>query len=147
MWAGARGSLVDDLLKEARFSDYLGGRLVVVENASDAELDTLYRESLFTTYPSLSEGWGLPVGESLTRGKVCVASAATAIPEVGGDYAVYFDPEDSADAYRTLRSMIDDHARRSTLEQRIRAGFQPRPWDCAVDDIVAACDAPGHGPA
>ena len=46
----------------------------------DAELAWLYANAAFTVFPSLMEGWGLPVGESLWFGKPCVASSGSAVP-------------------------------------------------------------------
>lgn len=66
--------------------------LLIVPKANDGSLEALYRGSVCTVFPSLYEGWGLPVGESLWLGKACLASEATSIPEVGLDMCEYFDP-------------------------------------------------------
>ena len=58
-------------------------RIVVVHDVTDVELDLLYRKCMLTMFPSFVEGWGLPVGESLAHGKICLCSAAGGIPEVG----------------------------------------------------------------
>jgi len=56
----------------------------LVENPSDEELAYLYKNSLFTVFPSYYEGWGLPIGESLWFGKPVVASNTSSMREVGG---------------------------------------------------------------
>jgi glycosyltransferase involved in cell wall biosynthesis len=48
--------------------------VTLLHHVSDNDLAVLYQKSLFTLYPSLYEGWGLPVAESLAYGKVCIAS-------------------------------------------------------------------------
>jgi hypothetical protein len=53
---------------------FLGGRIRLVHGISDPELLALYRGCLFSIFPSFTEGWGLPVGESLALGKPCLAS-------------------------------------------------------------------------
>ncbi len=83
-----------------------GGKIVLLGAATDAELTALYRACDFTVFPSLYEGWGLPVGESLWMGKPCVASSATSMPEVGGDHVVYFDPLDEPAMDAALRAFI-----------------------------------------
>ncbi len=83
-----------------------GGKVVVFGAATDAELAALYRACDFTVFPSLHEGWGLPVGESLWMGKPCVASGATSMPEVGGEHVVYFDPLDEPAMDAALREAI-----------------------------------------
>lgn len=66
--------------------------VVIVESPSDLMLINLYRHAEFTIFPSLIEGWGMPVGESLWFGRPCLASNLAAIPEVGGEQCTYFDP-------------------------------------------------------
>jgi len=50
-----------------------------VERVNDDELAFLYQRCLFTIYPSLYEGWGLPVAESLRTGKFCIASSTSSV--------------------------------------------------------------------
>ena len=88
---GRRGHNVNDLMSELATTNNLEGRVKILEGLRDDELRTLYRNCLFTMQPSLVEGWGLPVGESIAAGKVCIASNAASIPEVGGEFAVYID--------------------------------------------------------
>ncbi len=63
-----------------------------IEAPTDEELAWLYSRAAFTVFPSLAEGWGLPIGESLWFGKPCVASNAASMPEVGGSLCAYADP-------------------------------------------------------
>lgn len=65
---------------------YLDGRVILLQEVSDAYLRLLYSRCLFTVFPSLYEGWGLPVGESLAAGKICVCSNRASIPEVAGEW-------------------------------------------------------------
>jgi glycosyltransferase involved in cell wall biosynthesis len=134
--------MVADLLAELANSDYLGGKVVLLEHPDDAELAALYRGCLFTVFPSLYEGWGLPVSESLAFGKPCLASAATAVPEAGGELARYFDPESVPDALRALRSVLDDPAALPAWEAEVRARFRPTPWSETARAIVEVLSAP-----
>jgi glycosyltransferase involved in cell wall biosynthesis len=138
VFAGRIGAMVADLLAELVNSDYLGGKVVLLEHPDDAELAALYRGCLFTVFPSLYEGWGLPVSESLAFGKPCLASNATAVPEAGGELARYFDPESLPDAVRALRSVLDDPAALPAWEAEVRAGFRLVAWSEAARAIVTA---------
>ena len=62
--------------------------------ASDAELELLYRRALAFVFPSLYEGFGLPVLEAFSNGCPAVLSNAGSLPEIGGGGAVYFEPKD-----------------------------------------------------
>ncbi len=72
--AGQRGWRTEDLFDLLARTGNLGGMVAVAETPTDAELAFLYRHCLFTVFPSLYEGWGLPIGESLWFGKLCIAS-------------------------------------------------------------------------
>jgi glycosyltransferase involved in cell wall biosynthesis len=74
IFAGQIGWMVDDLLADLAASGHLGGKTEHKPGLSDEELDGAYRSCLFTVFPSLCEGWGLPIAESLAHGKFCVAS-------------------------------------------------------------------------
>ena len=97
-----RGALADYLLG----APDIAGKVVHLEEVSDAELTDLYRHCAFTVFPSLFEGWGLPVGESLWMGKPCVSSSLTSLPEVGGDFVVYADPLKEGEFDEALRRAI-----------------------------------------
>jgi glycosyltransferase involved in cell wall biosynthesis len=67
-------------------------RAIHLTGVPQHELWALYREATVFVFPSLGEGWGIPVLEALAAGAPVVASSATAIPEAGGDACTYFDP-------------------------------------------------------
>ena len=81
--------------------------VLILEHLDDQSLEYLYTHSQFTIFPSLLEGWGLPVGESLWFGKPCLASRASSIPEVGGRYVTYFDPTSCEDIKDKIRLSLD----------------------------------------
>lgn len=70
------------------------GRLKWLGFVSDLERQFLFSNATFTIYPSIFEGFGLPVGEAMTAGCPVICSYSSAIPEVGGEAAFYFDPLD-----------------------------------------------------
>jgi glycosyltransferase involved in cell wall biosynthesis/Flp pilus assembly protein TadD len=125
---GRRGHNINELLSQLEATNYLDGRVIVLEGLVDDELATLYRNCLFTMFPSFAEGWGLPVGESLAYGKVCIASDATSLPEVGGDFVLYIDPYNARDAACSVRRLLDDRGQLERFEARIRNEFRPRTW-------------------
>jgi glycosyltransferase involved in cell wall biosynthesis len=145
VFAGQIGWLVDDLLAELTASDYLGGKVVLLRGLSDAELRQAYRSSLFTVFPSLCEGWGLPIAESLMHGKFCVASNRTSIPEVGGDLVDYFDPSNEADALAKIERLLLDPDYLLAREARLRAEYRPRSWADCVHALIGKLDRPIPG--
>jgi glycosyltransferase involved in cell wall biosynthesis len=140
VFAGQIGWLVDDLLADLAASDYLGGKIVLLPGLSDAQLHEVYRSSLFTVFPSLCEGWGLPIAESLAHGKFCVASNRTSIPEVGGDFVDYFDPSNEDDALAKIERPLFDSAYLTARETRLRAEYRPRNWADCVRGLIGELD-------
>ena len=65
-------------------------------HVSDAALAELYRRCAVFCYPSLGEGFGLPVLEAMAAGAAVLTSTVSSLPEVGGDAVDYVDPLDHA---------------------------------------------------
>lgn len=113
---GNPGWLVDAALSRLESSDLLKQRVRILSKISDDELAALYKNCLFTLYPSSYEGWGLPVTETLCYGKVPLISRVSSLPESGGTFAEYFDLHSESDLLEKLTRLLDDHAYRQRLE-------------------------------
>ena len=118
----------------------LDGLIEIVDRPSDAELTALYEACLFTAMVSLFEGWGLPIGESLSMGKTGVVSNASSTPEVGGDMVEYCDPKEVESIAAAARRLIEDADHRKALETRI-ASTRLRTWDDVTEDFVMHLEA------
>lgn len=136
IFAGQIGWLVDDLLTELAESDYLNGKIQIVPKLSDGELCQAYRACLFTIFPSLCEGWGMPIAESLAHGKFCVASNRASIPEVGGDLVDYFDPSNEDDALAKIERLLLDPGYLAAREARLRAEYVAPTWTDCVRSLI-----------
>jgi glycosyltransferase involved in cell wall biosynthesis len=136
---GRAGWRVNDLMAQLRATQHVDGRIVILNDLSNQELTTLYRNCLFTVFPSFVEGWGLPVGESLMFGKPCAASGTSSIPEVGGDLVDYFDPWSLADAERVIGRLLFDPVHRDARAAQIAASFKPRSWAQTAEHFATSC--------
>lgn len=128
VFAGREGWLVSDLMQQLDNAAWLDGKIRFIENPSDAELRRLYADCSFTLFPSFFEGWGLPVTESLSMGRPCIASNTTSIPEAGGALSRYFDPTNLHDAYTVIRQTIEDADDLAAWTDEVRRSFRPVPW-------------------
>ena len=72
------------------------------------ELVSLYRHATLFAYPSLYEGFGIPILEAFNMGCPVVASGTTSIPEVGGDAALYIDPENVEELAAAMLRLISE---------------------------------------
>lgn len=100
---------------------------IILDSVSDSELSWLYENCLFSVYPSMYEGWGLPVAESLQYGKVAVASNSSSIPEIAGELLEYFSPYSVDECLHLILKYLDDE-RRVALERKIHSDYLPTDW-------------------
>jgi len=142
VFAGRVGWLVADLMQQLENANWLDGKVRLIEAPSDGELAALYEDCLFTLYPSLYEGWGLPVTESLAHGTPCLAANATSLPEAGGTLARYFDPDNLHDAVRAVRAVLDDPAALGAWGAEIQQNFRPVSWSESAAATLRILRAP-----
>jgi glycosyltransferase involved in cell wall biosynthesis len=84
--------------------------LVDLGHVDDATLRALYRTAAVVCVPSTHEGFGLPVAEAMASGTPVIAVRACALPEVGGDAAMYIEPGDSSQLADHLQALLADPA-------------------------------------
>ena len=125
---GRWGWRIDDFRENCLDSDFLDGKIIVKSSVQDEELVQLYEDCLFTVFPSFVEGWGLPVGESLSFSKFCLASNSSSIPEVGGKFVDYFDPYNFDDAFIKIDRAISDPNYLQNRTKDIENNFVSRTW-------------------
>jgi glycosyltransferase involved in cell wall biosynthesis len=136
--AGPVGWGAREVIDEVAALRRRGDKVVLRSGLSDEGLSEAYGRCMFTVFPSLVEGWGLPVAESLAHGRFCVCSSGGASPEAGGRFAEYFEPEDEAAAFAAIERAIFDpsYLKRRTLA--IEREYRPPDWGECVDAMVAA---------
>jgi len=118
--------LADPKLKErVIFTDYL----------SDEKLACLYQRAKAYVFPSLIEGFGLPPLEAQTYGTPVISSDRTCLPEVLGDSAVYFDPENIEEIAEKIKLIISDQALQEKLVTAGKENLKRYSWFEATKEI------------
>jgi glycosyltransferase involved in cell wall biosynthesis len=105
---GQRSFTAAPLLRELRARPQSAARIVFIDDASDAEIDFAYRSSAALLYPSLAEGFGLPLVEALGCGAKVFASDIPVFRELASGSAVFFDPRDPGHLARLLHGFCKD---------------------------------------
>lgn len=131
---------VSDFLHQIRYDRSVNKVIVHQADVSDEELAWYYKHCAFTIYPSIYEGWGLPISESLSLGRYCIAGNRTSLPEAGGDLVDYFDPFDFAACYKLVYRAVTDPDYVQAYEERIRTNYVPHSWAQTAAHISGIVD-------
>ncbi|MDP2269813.1 MAG: glycosyltransferase family 1 protein [Archangium sp.] len=129
VFVGMMGWGVSDFLSDLRIDPRVRGRFTVLNHVTDAQLSMLYSKALFTLYPSLYEGWGLPLAESLAHGKFCIASNSSSLPEVAGPLVDYVDPWESRRWGERIAHYLDHPEELAQKEKAIRERYRVPSWE------------------
>lgn len=120
-------------------SDLIGDRVRQLGHVADEDLPVLMRSAEMLVFPSLHEGFGLPVVEAMALGVPVVTSNVTALPEVAGNAALFADPNDTTSIAAQMKRILDS----PTLADNLRAQGRVRAahfcWDITCAKIAAIC--------
>lgn len=144
VFVGMRGWQHEKIAERVGSDAFLQRQVRLVIDASDADLSLLYQHCEFTVYPSLYEGWGLPVAESLEWGKCCIAAHTSSIPEVGGGLVEYLEPADVTGWAQAIDRYWTDGERRIQQQNEIVQTFQPRRWEEFSHEVHSLCLQPNE---
>lgn len=135
--AGQAGWRADEVERE--IARMRGADWIVRTGYIDGDtLVALYSASAVVAYPTLYEGFGLPVLEGLACGAIVVASGTTSIPEVAGDAAILIDPTDDDSLADGLERAIEDEALRVTLRAAGLERARAYTWEACAQATVRA---------
>jgi glycosyltransferase involved in cell wall biosynthesis len=118
----------------------LGERCAMLGYVSDAALAELYRRCTVFCYPSLGEGFGLPVLEAMAAGAAVITSDISSLPEVGGEAVEYVDPKSSSSIAAGLRGVLEDDQRREQLAALAVARAAGFSWDRFTAIVLETLD-------
>ena len=132
-----------------RFLEELGiaQHVIVTGYVSDAELIWFYRHCYANLYPSLFEGFGLPVLEGMQFGAPTIASNSSSIPEVAGEAAVLLPPEDTGAWTKAMLELAASPAQRDAMAGRSRARAACFDWNRGAGQLLALYDEALSQPA
>ena len=102
--------------------------------ADDKKLQSLYRNALAFVFPSIYEGFGMPILEAFSCGCPVILSDASCLPEVGGDAAVYFNPKDVVSMRNAVERVVSDEKLRNQMRERGYKQLEKFSWrKCAEE--------------
>ncbi len=131
--AGGRGWLYEDILAEA---EKHGERARFLGFVDDADLPALYRHAALFAFPSLYEGFGLPVLEAMACGVPVVCSDESSLPEVAGDAALLVDPLNTTALAKAMTRVLEDDDLRREMIDRGLAQAARFTWERAARQLL-----------
>ena len=137
---GRAGWMVDAVMLQLADPAQFSGTVRHLADADDAMVTALYRHAAFSVYPSIYEGFGLPIIEALANGCAVIGSTGGAIPQTIGDFGPCLDPADEDAWFTILREWIERPEARRPFQDRIAQGFAHPSWTEAAAHIFAAID-------
>lgn len=139
--AGRKGWLYDEIFSEVR-RQALSGRVVLTGYVPDDDLPALLSGALAFVFPSLYEGFGLPLLEAMACGTPVISSNVSSLPEVAGDAALYVDPTDTESLAEALTRIVAQEALRNELVNRGLRQIQRFSWQrCARETLQVLVEA------
>ncbi|MDE0141653.1 MAG: glycosyltransferase family 1 protein [Caldilineaceae bacterium] len=136
---GRWGWLSEEYEKHAAASG-LTGRVHFPGYLPDAAVAALMQKALFFTFPSLFEGFGLPVLEAQTTGVAVMCAKNSALPEIAGDAALLVDPEDVDDIAAAMLRLSRDEALRQELIAKGYENVKRFSWEKAARETLAVLE-------
>ncbi|CAM3673654.1 glycosyltransferase family 4 protein [Flavobacterium chungbukense] len=107
----------------------LDSRVIFKKILNDNDLSNYYSNALFFCFPSLYEGFGIPVLEAFASGCPILLSNGGSLPEVGGDAAIYFDPTDQDSLRKSMIELLNDEKLRFLLKEKGYKRLEKFSWD------------------
>lgn len=133
--AGGKGWMMenfDETLQEMGLSE----DVLLLGYVSDTELEWLYQNCFAFVYPSLFEGFGLPVLEAMSKGAPVITSNVSSIPEIVADAGVLIDPTDSDDLFHAMLKLVNGAVNRENLRKMAVDRAKMFSWTRAASSML-----------
>ena len=135
--AGRPGWLSGDLRHLINHDPYAKTRIIWLDKVSDTELSWLYDNCMFTIFPSIAEGWGLPIAESLQHGKFCLSSGLSSMLEIGDGLVDYFLPYDPRECMEKIHYYVAEK-RYKEANMKVASEYRIFTWDESYAQLQSA---------
>ncbi|MCR4286660.1 MAG: glycosyltransferase family 4 protein, partial [Deltaproteobacteria bacterium] len=133
--AGGKGWMNSDIPEMVKGLD-VEDRVVFAGFIDGADIAAVYSQAVVFAYPSLYEGFGLPILEAMSCGAPVITSNTSSMPEVAGDAAVLVDPTDAGALASALEGVLGDPAKRGEMRKKGLEQASRFSWDrCAKETL------------
>ncbi|MCX7839919.1 MAG: glycosyltransferase family 4 protein, partial [Anaerolineae bacterium] len=141
---GKRGWLSDEIVRRAQLSN-LQSPITILDYVPSTDLPALLSGARVFAFPSLYEGFGLPILEAQACGTPVVCSMTSSLPEVAGDAALFFDPLDVDAIAGAIQRAWNDDTLRAKLIARGFENVKRFSWEVSARQVLQAFEETGDG--
>jgi glycosyltransferase involved in cell wall biosynthesis len=114
----------------------LRDRVILLDYVPQEDLPALYKSALMFVYPSLYEGFGLPVLEAMSQGTPVITSKTSSLPEVGCDAVLYCDPNKIEDLAMVMKNLMKNEHLRSALSAKAKERANHFSWNVFTEKVM-----------
>jgi glycosyltransferase involved in cell wall biosynthesis len=135
--AGRYGWMTEATIELMTKDPVVKDKFIFMIGKSDEELSWLYDHCLFTVLPSLYEGWGIPIAESVARGVPCLCSNTSSMTEIAEGFVAHFNPTSTDECLAGIQNWLDPK-KLATARKKVQQ-YKQYSWDdsfAQVDKFV-----------
>lgn len=136
--AGSSGWMTEEIFETINSRSDLKHRVHFTGYVEEEDLNAIYNGATAFIFPSLYEGFGLPILEAMQAGVPVISSNATSLPEVAGDAAILADPQDEDAFCQAMLNIIHDSSLRQRLKYKGLEQAKKFSWDKCADQTLEA---------
>ena len=137
VFAGREGWNVSSLVERMKKLPEFNEKFFWFSGLDDANINYLYEHAFLMAFPTINEGFGLPIVEALQRGVPVIAHDKPVLKEVGGDYCRYFSIEET-DEFISLVKYYSDHPDEYNKWKQDLKTYQPVSWKKTAENMLTA---------
>ncbi|ENB8484411.1 TPA: glycosyltransferase family 4 protein [Enterobacter kobei] len=127
--AGRQGLYDANVHIQVEGDPLLKGKVEILSGLDDSDLGALYGSAMFTVYPSIYEGWGLPVAESLCYGVPCITSKSSSMLEIAPELTPFANPLMTNEWVDIMRLWIEKPDELAKVRKQVNAQYHKTSWD------------------
>lgn len=136
--AGGRGWNDQGIYK--RLKELAQEKIIVTGYVADEDLPALYSGASVFVFPTLYEGWGMPVVEAMACGTPVITSNNSSMPEAGGDAAVFIDAKDTKELTQQIQHVLSNQKLAATMVKKGIAHAKQFSWEQSAKDLKKVID-------
>lgn len=136
--AGGKGWNDEGIYK--RLAELKDEKIILTGYVADEDMPALYSGASVFVFPTLYEGWGMPVVEAMACGTPVITSNNSSMPEAGGDAAIYIKAEDTKDLTKQIERVLSDKKLHDAMVKKGLAHATQFSWEKSAKDLKKVID-------